>query len=149
LAAPNPAFETVIRSSFAAQGLLSLLGADLVRVEAGHIEVALPFSDRITQQQGFFHGAAVATIADVAGGYAALSLMPAGSEVVTVEYKINFVKPAIGERLTAVGDVIRAGRSITVCRVDVFANSKGAQSLCAILQASFARVELPASGLGA
>jgi uncharacterized protein (TIGR00369 family) len=137
----HPDFEAVVRRSFAAQGLLGLIGAQLASIAPGRVEVMLPFSPNVTQQQGFFHGAAVAAIADVAGGYAALSLMPEGSEVVTIEYKINFVNPAVGERLVAVGDVVRAGRTITVCRVDVYAESAEGRQLTALLQASYARVE--------
>ena len=138
----NPEFEKVVRDSFAKQGLMKLLGAWMVEVAPGRVVIELPYSTRVTQQQGLFHGAAISAIGDIAGRYAALSLMPAGSDVVTVEYKVNFVRPAKGELLRAVGEVVRAGRSITVSRMDVALVDGAKSETCALLQASFARVNL-------
>jgi uncharacterized protein (TIGR00369 family) len=98
----------------------------------------------VSQQQGFFHGGTIGAVADTAGGYAALSLLPVGSEVVTLEYKINFLRPAAGDRLLAEGSVLRAGRSVTVTRIDVFVEAGGRKSLCAALQQSIMRA-LPGS----
>jgi uncharacterized protein (TIGR00369 family) len=136
----DPAFEDVIRASFASQGLMRTLGAQLRSVLPGRVIIELPAGDAVSQQQGLFHGGAIGAIGDVAGGYAALSLMPAGSEVVTVEYKINFVRPAKGELLRAEGQVLRAGRSVTVARIDVAAIEDGKATVVALLQATFMRV---------
>jgi uncharacterized protein (TIGR00369 family) len=136
----NPAFEEVIRASFATQGLMRTLGAQLRTVLPGRVIIELPAGVAVFQQQGMFHGGAIGAIGDVAGGYASLSLMPAGSEVVTVEYKINFVRPARGELLRAEGQVLRAGRSVTVARIDVAAIDGGKATVVALLQATFMRV---------
>jgi uncharacterized protein (TIGR00369 family) len=137
----NPDYERLVRDSFARQGLLRQLGAWMVEVAPGRVVIELPFAARITQQQGLFHGAAIAAIGDSAGGYAALSLMPAGSEVVTIEYKVNFVRPAKGALLRAVGEVVRAGRSVSVARIDVAICEGDRRETCALLQASFMRIE--------
>jgi uncharacterized protein (TIGR00369 family) len=137
----NSDFERVVRESFDRQGLLAGFGARLVGVEPGRVVIELPFSERLTQQQDHFHGASIGAIGDSAGGYAALTLMPAGSEVVTVEYKMNFLRPAKGELLRADGRVVRAGRSVTVARIDVDVIERGAAQACALLQATYMRVE--------
>ncbi len=136
----NPAFEQVIRASFLAQGLMKTLGVELRSVAPGRVVMELPYSPAVAQQQGLFHGAGIGAIGDVAGGYAALSLMPADSEVVTVEYKVNFVRPAAGGLLRAEGQVLRAGKSLTVCRIDVSAVENGQATVVALLQATFMRV---------
>lgn len=128
-----------VRESFARQGLMRAIGASLTDLAPGRCTIALPFSDAVSQQQGFFHGGIIGAIADTAGGYAALSLLPPGSEVVTLEYKINFLRPAAGQRLVAEGSVLRAGRSVTVTRVDVFIEADGERRLCAALQQSIMR----------
>lgn len=117
----NPEFADVVRASFATQGLMQLIGATLERVEPGEVDVALPYRDDLTQQHAFLHGAVTTAIADSAAGYAALSLMPAGSEVLSVEFKINLLRPAIGPRFIAEGRVVKAGKTITVSHADVFA----------------------------
>jgi uncharacterized protein (TIGR00369 family) len=135
-------FERAVRSSFSRQGLLGQMGAWLVEVRPGHVVIELPFSARVTQQQGLFHGAGIGAIGDSAGGYAALTLMPEGSEVVSIEYKINFVRPAKGRLLRAEGHVLRAGKSVSVSRVDVLAvDHDTSPVLVAVLQATFMRVE--------
>ena len=99
---------------------MALIGASLTRVDAGRVEVALPWRDDLTQQKGFIHGGIIGMIADTACGYAAYSLMPASASLVTVEYKINILAPAKGA-LVARGEVIRAGRTLTVTRGEVYA----------------------------
>jgi uncharacterized protein (TIGR00369 family) len=136
-------YERVVRASFAKQGMLGGIGAWLVDVKPGHVIIELPFSNRVSQQQGLFHGAAIGAIGDSAGGYAALTLMPDGSEIVSIEYKINFVRPANGQLLRAEGQVLRAGRSVSVSRVDVFAADRDKPELIAVLQATFMRVDVP------
>lgn len=117
----NPEFAAVVRGSFATQGLMQLIGATLERVEPGEVDIALPFRDDLTQQHAFLHGAVTTAIADSAAGYAALSLMPTGSEVLSVEFKINLLRPAAGPRFVAQGRVVKPGKTITVSRADVFA----------------------------
>ncbi len=136
----NPAFEDVIRASFAAQGLMQTLGAQLRSVAPGRVVIELPYSAAVSQQQGLFHGAGIGAIGDVAGGYAAMSLMPADSEVVTVEYSVSFIRPAVGGLLRAEGQVLRAGKTLTVCRIDVAVIENGQATVVALLQATFMRV---------
>jgi len=104
-----------IRQSFDKQGFLRTLGASLDGVEAGTVIISCAFDERITQQHGLWHGGVLASLADVACGYAALTMMAEGREVLTVEFKINFLKPAKTERVIAVGQVVQAGRTLTVC----------------------------------
>jgi uncharacterized protein (TIGR00369 family) len=109
-----------IRDSFDRQGLMRTLGAVLESVEPGTVTITCAFDERLTQQHGLFHGGVVASVVDVACGYAALSVMPAEREVLTVEFKIHFLKPARTDRLIAVGRVLQAGRTLTVCEGSVF-----------------------------
>jgi uncharacterized protein (TIGR00369 family) len=116
----DPGFALRIRESFGRQKAMALIGASLSRVEAGRVEIALPYRDDLTQQKGFVHGGIIGMIADTACGYAAFSLMPAGCSLVTVEYKINILAPARGS-LVARGSVVRPGRTLTVTRGEVYA----------------------------
>jgi len=109
-----------IRESFARQKAMALIGASLSVVSAGKTEVSLPYRDDLTQQKGFVHGGIIGMIADSACGYAAYSLMPASASLVTVEYKINILAPARGA-LVARGEVVKAGRTLTVARAEVYA----------------------------
>ncbi len=129
----NPDFEECVRNSFSRQGIMELIGARLSRVEPGLVEIELPYRADLTQQHGFFHAGITSTIADSAGGYAAYSLMPAEASVLTTEFKINLLAPAEGELLRALGRVVRPGRLLTVCDVDVFALKDGAATPCAKL----------------
>lgn len=110
-----------IRASFDRQGLMRLIGAHLDHVEEGRVQITLPRRPEISQQHGYVHAGATSAIADSAGGYAALTMMPDGSEVLTVEYKLNLVAPAAGDLLEATGTVLKPGRTLTVCRLDVHA----------------------------
>lgn len=127
----DPAFESRIRASFVRQKVMGLIGAELARVMPGRVEIELPFRDDLTQQHGFFHAGIIGTIADSAGGYAAYTLMPAGASVLSVEYKINLMSPAAGERLVASGQVVRPGRTLTVCDLEVAVLKGGARTVCA------------------
>jgi uncharacterized protein (TIGR00369 family) len=127
----DPAFETRVRASFVRQKVMGLIGAELTRVVPGRVEIELPFRDDLTQQHGFFHAGIVGTIADSAGGYAAYTLMPAGTSVLSGEYKINLMSPADGERLVASGQVVRPGRTLTVCDLEVVVLKAGARTVCA------------------
>jgi uncharacterized protein (TIGR00369 family) len=129
----DPDFEARVRASFGRQGIMTLIGARLIRVAPGWVEIELPFRADLTQQHGFFHAGITSTIADSAGGYAAYSLMPAGTSVLTTEFKINLLAPADGELLRARGRVIKPGRTLTVCEVDVFAVKDGRTTPCAKL----------------
>jgi uncharacterized protein (TIGR00369 family) len=115
----DPNFAVRIRASFGRQKAMGLIGASLTVVEPGQVEVALPYRDDLTQQKGFIHGGIIGMIADTACGYAAYSLMPADSSLVTVEYKINILAPA-RTSLVARGEVLRAGRTLTVTRGEVY-----------------------------
>jgi uncharacterized protein (TIGR00369 family) len=109
-----------IRESFGRQGLMQTLGAVLESVEPGIVTITCGFNEGLTQQHGLFHGGVVAGLVDVACGYAALSVMPADREVLTVEFKVHFLKPAQTEQVIAVGRVVQAGRTLTVCEGSVF-----------------------------
>ncbi|MFQ5955864.1 MAG: PaaI family thioesterase [Kiloniellales bacterium] len=130
---PNPAFEADVREGFARQGAMAHLGAELMRVEPGYVEIALPFRQEVTQQHDYIHGGVIATIADTAGGFAAFSLMPAGTYPLTVEFKINLLAPARGERVIARARVKRPGRTLTVTEGEVFAVDGGTERLCATM----------------
>ena len=124
-----------IETSFLRQGMMQNLGARLLRVEPGLCEVSLPHSERVTQQQGSFHGGAMGALADIAGGYAALSATPLDTEVTTVEYKINFLASFISGELRAVGRVVKAGKRIIVATAEVVhVDAGGQQTICAVMQ---------------
>ena len=127
----DPDFERRTRASFARQGVMAYLGATLERVEPGRVEVALPFRPELAQQHGFFHAGIISTIADSAGGYAGFTLFPADAGVLTVEFKINLLAAADGERAVAAGEVIRSGRTLTVCRIDAWVEKQGRRTHCA------------------
>jgi uncharacterized protein (TIGR00369 family) len=129
----DPGFEARVRASFGRQGIMTLIGARMTRVEPGLVEIELPYRADLTQQHGFIHAGITGTIADSAGGYAAYSLMPADASVLTTEFKINLLAPADGEFLRARGRVVKPGRTLTVCDVDVFAIKNGRTTPCAKL----------------
>ena len=116
----NPAFAEEIKQSFTKQTIMGLIGAELSLVEPGVIEITLPYRADLAQQHGYLHAGIVATIADSACGYAAYSLMPPNSEVLSVEFKVNLLRPAKGERFLAVAEVVKAGKTLTIVRADVF-----------------------------
>jgi len=130
----DPDFAAKVRDSFARQGAMAHLGVELVAVEPGMCELALPFRDEVSQQHGYFHGGIIGTVADVAGGYAAFSVTPPDTAVLTVEYKINLVAPGRGERIVARGTVLRPGRTLIVTRADVHAVEGRTETLCATMQ---------------
>jgi len=132
----NPEYEISVRASFARQRIMNLIGADLERVAPGAIDIVLPFREDLTQQRGYVHAGIITTIADSACGYAAYTLMPAGSEVLSVEFKLNLLRPAAGERFVAEGRVVKAGQTLTVARCDVFAWTGDEAKLVAIMLAT-------------
>ena len=131
----NPSFAEEVRRSFAQQPIMGVIGARLSLVEPGVVEITLPYRADLTQQHGYIHAGIVTTIADSACGYAAFSLMSAGAEVLSVEFKINLLRPAQGQMFVARGEVVRAGRTLTVARADVFSIAENAdRELIATMQ---------------
>jgi uncharacterized protein (TIGR00369 family) len=133
-------FERRVRASFARQRVMASMGASLTRVEAGAIEIELPFDGRLTQQHGFLHAGVITTMLDSACGYAALSLMDPSAEVLAIEFKVNFLAPAVGGKLVARASVVRAGRTITVCRADGYMASDAGELHVATMVATMMAV---------
>ncbi|HSE32010.1 MAG TPA: PaaI family thioesterase [Pyrinomonadaceae bacterium] len=131
---PNLSFVEEIQQSFARQSVMKLIGAELGEIEPGLVEITLPYRDDLAQQHGYLHAGIVTTIADSACGYAALSLMPVGSEVLSVEFKVNLLRPARGSHFLARGEVVKSGRTLTVVRGDVFGFSGDKKELIATMQ---------------
>ncbi|MDH3411880.1 MAG: PaaI family thioesterase [Gammaproteobacteria bacterium] len=129
----NPDFAARVRESFNRQGVMAHIGAELSLVEAGRVQIRLPFRESLSQQHGFFHGGITTTIADSACGYSAFTLMPADASVLTIEYKVNFLAPADGELLVATGQVVKPGRSIIVCHADMMILKGDRERLCATM----------------
>ena len=128
-----------VRESFARQGVMATLGAELEEVGAGRVVIGLPIEPRVSQQDGFVHAGVVVAALDSACGYAALTLMPDDAEVLTVELKVNLFAPAGGHRLVAEGEVVRAGRTLTVCRGDGYAVQDSERVHVATLLATMVR----------
>ena len=129
----NPSFAEEVTQSFKKQTVMTLIGAELTRVEPGVIEITLPYRDDLAQQHGYLHAGIVTTIADTACGYAAYSLMPPNSEVLSVEFKVNLLRPAKGETFSARGEVVKAGKTLTVVRADVFGCDEDRRELVATM----------------
>jgi len=121
----DPHYEQRIRESFARQVFMETLGASLLMVEPGRVDIVLPFGEALTQQDGYLHAGAVSSIADSACGYAALTLSEPGREVLAIEFKVNLLSPGVGKSFRASGRVLRPGRTITACQADVFAVEEG------------------------
>ena len=130
----NPEYETRVRTSFARQGAMRLIGARLLEVRPGYCAIELPCRDDLSQQHGYMHAGIVGAIVDSAGGYAGFTLFPPDASVLTVEYKLNLVAPAAGERLVAEGRVVKPGRTLAITRGEVYAEVAGKRTLCAIMQ---------------
>jgi uncharacterized protein (TIGR00369 family) len=137
---PNARFRESVQASFARQGLMKALGGRLRRIEPGSVEIELPYSEVVTQQHGYFHAAAVAAVADNAGGYAALTLMRTDEEVVAAEFKINFLRPAVGSLLVAEATVLRLGRALVVSQATVRAMDGDNWKTVAVMLQTNARV---------
>ncbi len=132
--AKDPHFVERVRASFARQGIMGLIGAQLAKVEPGRVEIHLPYRSDLTQQNGYFHAGVTSTIVDSAGGYAGYTLMPAGTDVLTVEFKLNLLAPADGELLVAEGQVLKPGRNLVITRGEVYAVKNGVSTHCASMQ---------------
>jgi uncharacterized protein (TIGR00369 family) len=123
----DPDWEERVRTSFSRQPFMTHLGAELTRIAPGAVDIELGYRKELTQQHGFFHAGGTSSIADSAAGYSALSLYPAGTGVLTTEFKINLLNPARQERLVARGRVLKPGRTLTICRADVYGLSESEQ----------------------
>src|SRR5580692_12809564 len=123
-----------VRASFDRQAMMTTLGVELTTIERGRVELAVRHDDRFTQQHGFLHAGAVAAVLDTACGYAAFSVMPPDAAVLTATYTINLLAPAAGQRFVMSGEVVRAGRTLVVCRGEAFAD--GSQRPFAVMQAT-------------
>ncbi len=130
----NPAWEERVRASFEAQGAMRTMGATIAALEPGYCAIALAPRPEVAQQHGYVHGGVIAAIADSAGGYAAFSLFPVHASVLTVEFKVNLVAPADGERILAEGFVVKPGRTLAITRGEVHAERGGLRTLVAIMQ---------------
>jgi uncharacterized protein (TIGR00369 family) len=130
----NPDFAERVAASFNKQNAMVLIRATLPVVEQGRTEIHVPHWDGVEQQHGFVHGGVIGMIADSAGGYAAMTMVPASASVLTVEYKINLVAPADGEKLIARGQVVRPGRTLIVTKAEICATKNGKETLCALMQ---------------
>lgn len=127
--------------SLARQGMMNHLDVRLLSAVAGRVELALPYGDKVTQQQGGFHGGAIGALADIAGGYAALTVAPEGMEVVTIEYKINFLNSWQGGEIRAIGQVLKAGKRVIVTSAEVVhIDADGQRSPCAVMQQTLTTV---------
>ena len=133
----NQDYATRVRESFARQGFMRYLGAKITNVGPGTVEIEVPFSKNLAQQHGFFHGGVIGTIADNAGGYSSFTLMAATDSVLSIEYKLNMMSPANGDKLIARGKVIRPGRNITTSTSDIFVVQDGEEKLCATMLGTF------------
>jgi uncharacterized protein (TIGR00369 family) len=133
---PDADYARRIRDSFERQGLMHHLGARLVELRPGLVEIRVPYRAEITQQHGYFHAGVSGAIADSACGYAAYTLMPEDSSVLTVEYKMNLLAPADGEELIARARVIRSGRTLKICAADIYARKSDAEVHCATMLAT-------------
>ncbi len=137
----NHDFESRVRSSFNQQGIMNTINAELSLVKPGEVHIDIPYSRDITQQHGFVHAGIITTIVDSACGYAAFTLMPVNAEVLTVEYKVNFLAPAKGEKFTGIGRVLKPGRSVTVCQGEVWAYDNGRENLVAVMQTTMMTIQ--------
>ncbi len=135
----DEAFRDRVRENFARQRFMQVIGAVLERVEPGVVTIGLPFREELTQQDGYLHAGVVTTIADSACGYAAYSLMPAGANVLSVEFKVNLLRPARGESFLAEATVLKAGTTLSVTRCDVYARQGQQAKLVASMQATMIR----------
>lgn len=133
-------YESRIRSSFAKQGVMQTFGAHLVKVAPREVVIEFAYTPSLSQQHGYIHAGAITTVVDSACGYAAYTLMAADSEVLTIEYKVNFMSPARGEKFRCIGRVLRAGRTITVCSGDVVAVEGGEETVVATMLATMIAV---------
>ena len=133
--------ETRVQASFERQQVMKLLNAKLGKISPGEVHIQLPFQTGLTQQNGYIHAGMITTILDSACGYAAYTLMPLDKSVLSIEFKVNLLSPAVGDSFIGIGKVIKAGRTITVCSGEFFAVESGQEKLVAVMQASMIAVD--------
>ena len=138
-------FESKVRESFGRQSFMTTLGAEIHAIAPGRVEIRIPFNQRHTQQDGFLHAGVISAIMDSACGYAAYSVAPEGCSVLTVEFKVNLLAPAIGQKFAARAQVKRAGKTLTVCAADAFAIDGDREKLIATMLATIMALPAPAS----
>ncbi len=131
-----PNFRQRIFDSFQRQPFMAYIGAQLILVEAGIVELRLPYKEELSQQHGYFHGGIIGTLADNSAGYAAYTLMEQHSSVLSVEFKLNLLAPGKGQALTAKSKVLKRGRTLTVCRSEVYVTNSNNTQICAAAQAT-------------
>ncbi|WP_339777110.1 PaaI family thioesterase [uncultured Thalassospira sp.] len=139
----NPDYDAEVRRRFAQQPYNLALGARVEKVSPGRVEMVMPARADLVQHNGYFHGGAIAGLADIAGGFAGWSLVAADQGMLTVEYKLNIVAPGLGAQLRAVGEVISRGRSIIVTRIDVFGHDGERDVLCTTALQTLKVMRLP------
>lgn len=136
----TPDYDAMVRGSFAKQGMMRHLGADIADVRPGFVEIRLPHRDEVLQQHGLFHGGATSSILDSAGGYAALSLFTPGDGILTVEFKVNLTAPAMGDELVARGEIVKLGKTLSVTRGEALVVRDGVETTCAVMQQTLMRI---------
>ena len=136
-----PNYRKKVEQSFASQKFMEHIGAKLIEVRPAFCEIHVPFNENLTQQNGFFHAGVISTVADNVAGYASLSLMKENSMVLSVEFKLNLMRPGTGELLIGKGQVLKYGKTLTVCRADVFIVKDGMENLCAAAQLTMIEIE--------
>lgn len=136
-----PGFRKKVEESFHRQQFMGLIGAELINVEPGFCEIHVPYDQNLTQQHGFFHAGIISTVADNTAGYAAFSLMEEHASILTVEFKLNLISPGDGDLLIGKSEVLKHGRTLTICRSEVFIQKNGTEKLCAAAQSTL--IELP------
>lgn len=131
-----------IYQSFAAQGLMQTLGAELIHVSQGEVHIAMHPRPELSQQHGYIHAGALTSIVDSACGYAALTVAPPGCEILTVEFKVNFMRPAVADRFVAIGRVMKVGKTLTVCQGEVIGEQGSERNSIALMQATMVNVPI-------
>ncbi len=129
-------YKEKVEASFARQKFMGWIGANLTEIKPGYCEIVLPYNENLTQQHGFFHAGIVSTLADNAAGYAAFSLMHEMSTILTVEFKLNLLSPGDGEQLRAVAEVLKSGKTLAICRSEVYVTKDGTEKICAAAQST-------------
>ena len=137
----DPDFEARVREGFARQAYMATIGAEILRIAPGEIDLGLAFRADLTQQHGYLHAGVVTALVDSACGFAAFTLMPAGSGVVSVEFKVNLLAPSVGERMIARGRVLRPGRTLTACSGEVVAVTGGEETPVVAMLATMMRID--------
>jgi len=137
----DPNFQQKVRDSFDQQQFMEHIGAQLFEVRPGYCEIRVPFQESLTQQNGFFHAGVISTIADNAAGYAAFSLMDEKASVLTVEIKLNLLSPGKGDMLIGRGQVLKSGKTLSICRSDLFVVQNGEEKLCAAGQSTLIQLQ--------